>query len=545
MVSPSTLADASSALGSGLGSGAVEGLKLNTTAIPVTNYSGLALVVGNLGNGLTSSFFGTADFASLLSSVTGSTQLSSAVVSAGKGKWSLAYSYLSMCINKIPGLGEGAAQGLQVRLNPGATKLRRRAAETATGSHMDSIAEGFTQSLSSSFLGSVDIQSLMSQATTSMANLTSQIAPALVAAGSGIGSGAAAGLGLQEAVETVTPPDADTTTTVHNFAYELTSSFLANGTVQALTTDATGLTGIIAPAAEGLGNGIGQGVAVGLGLQDANSIAPASGGTLETLTQNFAFGLTSNFLANGTLTKLVSAASILGNSSSFDLGSIDISKAAEGLAIGLVDGAGQSISNAGGVKAILSGTESADTAATTTAVFNQAVSFNDTVDGAATGFGYGLGGAAVNVVLEAIGKKIAPLGSSSTSSADLSTRDLDPMTTKSLSGDIQIRSLSRRTADLSGLLMSLNITATNALVQTVVDALSCEGVGGLVQVLDGLISTKTISTNLTIPPGILPNSTFTIVSGSNKFEVNPGQKSISVNGVSVIKLIILIVLHGN
>ena len=192
-------------------------------------------------------------------------------------------------------------------------KLKRAAAAAAgtntTGSGLDvnAIAYGFTKSLSSSFLGAVDVKKLTSQAM-SGSNLTSMVGPTLVGAGSGLGAGAAQGLGLSNAaVAPGTGADAAAPEVAHNFAYQLTTSFLANGTLSSLQSklmsamSMTNISAMLGPAAQGAGSGIGQGAAVGLGLQDPSTAQSPMGGDVAMVARDFSYGLTSNFLANGTV----------------------------------------------------------------------------------------------------------------------------------------------------------------------------------------------------------------------------------------------------
>lgn len=75
---------AASALGAGLGGGTATGLGINKSAIAAPSGTGIPLVAGNLGTGLTQAFFANVDMAKIISGVSAS-QLSSMVVNAGKG----------------------------------------------------------------------------------------------------------------------------------------------------------------------------------------------------------------------------------------------------------------------------------------------------------------------------------------------------------------------------------------------------------------------------------------------------------------------------
>ncbi|KAM3086494.1 hypothetical protein ACMFMF_000443 [Clarireedia jacksonii] len=560
---------AASALGAGLGSGTTTGLGINKSAIAAPSGTGIPLIAGNLGSGLTQALFSNVDMSKIMRGVSAG-QLSSAVVNAGKG------------------LGEGAAQGLALPMNPVvARKLNLRATTNTTGSSLsvDAISFSFTKALSSSFLGSVDVQALANKAMSSSSNLTDMVGPSLVGAAAGFGSGTAQSLGLQKAIaDPVTDPNAPAPEIAKNFAYQLTTSFLANGTLPELqkklmsSTMMMNISAMLGPAAQGAGSGIGQGAAVGLGLQDPSSAQTPMGGSVAMVARDFSFGLTSSFLANGTVASLQSKASaLLGSSSSMgqmlDLKSISVSKAAEGLARGLVDGAGQSIQNMGGFQRILNGEDkSAVMADAATPIFNSN-EFNDTTGGVATSFGQGLGGEGVNLVLQMLGKGASSVSDTSTSSGSSTmpmplASSAQPSPSNNLSTSaIRARShhplpVIRRsssalnttsagldtTINLTGILTGVNVTSVDVILQKGVDALTCKGVGGFSQIFAGLKDSGSLnpssSSSSSSSPIQLPNATFTVKSQGNTFEINPAKGSIIVNGFPQARLTILIVAHG-
>lgn len=457
------------------------------------------------------------------------------------------------------GLGEGAAQGLSLstmNTTTTAARLRKRAAAAAAGNSsgfdVGGVAEDFTRSLSSSFLGMVDLKSLassfMSSNSTSMMSISGMVGPAIAAAGSGLGHGAAVGLGYQDA-PAASAASTDVPTIARDFTFGLSSNFLYNGTISKLASSLGGaasgstmnIQAMLGPAAEGAGSGLGEGVAVGLGLQ----VAPApteQNASIAMTVKGFAYGLTSSLLANNTLSKLTSSSSSLfgsGNSSDsssalgFSLQSVSISKAVEGLARGLVDGAGSSIGSSTGSVSLMAA--SANDAA-----------FNDTVGGAATGFGRGLGSGGTTLVINAFSKTPLMAPPSSSSSA-VATRDLATLRRRSLDTSLLIAGLSKRaTVSTADIFANLNITMVDGVIQTGADSLTCQGIGGFLSVALGLVSSKTINiSNVTIPKaGTLPNTTFTIRNDGNEFVVNPGTLDIKVNGMGVIKFAVLLVLHS-
>lgn len=507
-----------------------------------------------------------------------------------------------MLIN-FTGLGEGAAEGLNLPMNMSPNNMRKRAAagmnSTAGGLDINKVAFGFTKSLSSSFLGAVDIQKIASQAMGGGSNLTAGLAtmvgPTIVGAAGGLGSGAAQGLGLQNAVAvSPTGPNTAAPEVAHNAAFELTTSFLANGTLQSLQTklmsvmsmSTTNITSMLGPAAQGAGSGIGQGVAVGLGLQDQNTAQAPMGGDVAMVSRDFTFGLTSNFLANGTVEKLqAKATSLLGANSSMGgvmsaLKGVEVSKAAEGLARGLVDGAGQSVANMGGFQAILNGANATEVMMQAATPIFMSANFNDTTGGVATSFGQGLGGQGVTVLAQMLGKSMSmsPDGKLTPASSEMqpaaapmapSEAPMAPMTNLSTRArSYNSSSVIRRTVpgkpgfpDLServdtpainiseisnDLISGVNVTSLDVLLQKGVDTLTCQGIGGLVQIFQGLQASGSIPSSFLMSGKsvMLPNATFTIESQDNKFTVNPANIEILVNGVTITRLIILIVVHG-
>lgn len=580
---------ASAALGTGLGGGTASGLGLNKSAVAAPNGTGIPLIIGNLGSGLTQSLFSNIDMSKLMTGLpTG--MLQSAVVNAGKG------------------LGEGAAEGLNLPMNTATTmKMEmKRAAEaaaagtnaTGSGLNVDMVAYGFTKSLSSSFLGAVDVQKLATQAM-SGSNLSSMVGPVLVGAGSGLGAGAAQGLGLSNAVVAPTT-GADTAgpEVAHNFAYTLTTNFLANGTLQTLQTklmsimSMTNISSMLGPAALGAGSGIGQGAAVGLGLQDPSTAQTPMDGGIAMTARDFSYGLTSNFLANGTVARLqAKAASLLGGGSNSSAGGlmstlqgVSVSKAAEGLARGLVDGAGQSISTMGGIQAIINGANSTQAMMQAATPIFKTNDFNDTTGGVATSFGQGLGGQGVALIAQMLGMSMtmpgkmseapAPISSSNAPASNLPSSD--PLTGNFSSPAMRARSyrsssVIRRTVPLaptlpklkldkrvdantnlnisditSGLVSGVNTTSLDTLLQKGVDTLTCQGVGGFVQIFMGLQASGSIPSTFASAGSsvMLPNTFFTIASQGNEFKINPATQDIEVNDVPLIKLVILIVAHA-
>ena len=99
---------------------------------------------------------------------------------------------------------------------------------------------------------------------------------------------------------------------------------------------------------------------------------------------------------------------------------------------------------------------------------------------------------------------------------------------------------------LPRLLDTINSTI-DPLLQANVDALTCEGIGGLAaQVFAGLLSSKTITipdlSNYTSLK--LPNQRFTIKSQGNTFVLDLKNRTAIVNGRPIIPFVVIITLHG-
>jgi hypothetical protein len=100
-------------------------------------------------------------------------------------------------------------------------------------------------------------------------------------------------------------------------------------------------------------------------------------------------------------------------------------------------------------------------------------------------------------------------------------------------------------------LMMLN-TTLDPILQDGIDALGCQGVGGVVAIGLSLLQSGKISLgsfgNLTSSFSSLTNQTYTIKEGGNTYTANLANKDIiqgiTLNGQPVVKAVVLIVLHG-
>lgn len=323
------------------------------------------------------------------------------------------------------------------------------------------------------------------------------------------------------------------------FGEGLTSSLLSN--VQLPSTDSlldlvsslfggTNKTTNIAEIGTSLGTGLGEGAAIGLGFQVNTNTPPDTG---PGIAEGFTKGLVSGFLQNDTAGKLIDSISSLTANSSIKLPSVDFAKVTEGLAVGLISGVGSTISTLNLISANTS-------------------SFNDSVGGAATGFGHGLGSEGAKLVSQILhGNKVA------TASLQQSGSLQGIASKMKLRWSHRKRETVANATDLASVISNLNASNINPLLQSGMKALSCEGVGGLAAVIFGLVQSGTIDTGsislkdlTSSSPKIgnvsLPDQDFIIKSGINMYQLNPakGVGSVSVNGKGIYKFIVLAVLHS-
>lgn len=509
----SMLAQIPAPAGKGLGEGAAQGLGLSGTASPAiaarAAASGAVDVSGiteSFTNSLAATFLGQVKTSGAVSSVNTASLLKQVAIAAGP---------------LGTGLGLGGAQGLakltasNSASNTSVARIRRQAASDPTS--IGGIAQTFSQNLASNFVGNIDTSNIAPQ--NLGGSLLKTIAQAAPGIGTGLGSGAAQGLNLSSSPASTTSPDqADVSSIAESFSSGLSSSFVTRQNIAALAKD-LGSSGtlsnaqaMIVPAALGLGKGLGGGAAVALGNQQA--VVLPNGSDVESIAQNFAQGLSQNFLANGTLQSLQKT---LTSTATSGLSNIKIANVSEGLAIGLVDGLGSSLSIGQTVN-------------------NDAVTFNDTVDGAAVGFGRGLGSAAGGLAQELF--KNATKGVTSTrKKRSIGTTELAVLDT-GLSKRVDIQ------ATIGNLTSNLNLTTVQNLLQTSIDDLTCVGVGGLLQVLTGLEDSGTLKFGNSKLTGLLPTGVLNITSGGNEFQFQSPELTISVNGLPQPKLTALLVAHS-
>ncbi|RKF57523.1 hypothetical protein OnM2_073034 [Erysiphe neolycopersici] len=539
-------ADASKYLGIGLGNGTITGLDLppkyvKTSKVTQEKPTGINLIASNIGQGLTSSLVGSID----LKSVTPDpSSLGSTAKAVGEG------------------VGNGAAAGLN--LKPANSVVSNN------GTGITAIAGNFVQGLTSSLLGNIDLKSVMS-----MGNLSSDdINSAAYALAQGLGGGAA------YAVKLSPNPPSNTTFGQSrisgisgNLGQGLSTSFLKDiNFKELLTSNAPTLSpDKIADAAKGLGAGLAGGAVVGIGLQpeSSGSNVQLTPGGLGQMTESFGRGLSQSFLTNGTIMKLLATAK--------PAGQLDIGSVAKGLAIGLVDGATTSFDNAGGIKAIFN-MEPGTTPEVKT--LTKSTTYNDSVGGAATGFGNGLGLQTTTFVLQLFGKPplnqapsdpsmmtLGAPGSGQPLSGTPVNGQPSSGTPQPSNGAIAVGLRRRQTTTIApanpsdqgkfGSLDVLDIPQFNGtitpIVQTAIDTLKCQGIGGLASILFSVGSSRGTSTSsvdikdLRDKISRLGFSKQTInikdKESGNTYDINIAELKIKINGNGLTKQIVVLVSH--
>jgi hypothetical protein len=547
-------------LGVGIGNGTLTGLalpakmiKANKAIAPAT---GINSVAEGLGMGLTSSIVGSINVSSLLGGATDPSTINTAALSLAQG------------------LGGGASQSLG---------LKAVSNGIFNTSGLSGIAGNLGQGLSTSFLGGVDLTKVVGMVGGNTTLSGAQTNQAVLSLAQGLGSGAVSALKLSSK-----PADNSSFNTdglngiAGNFGQGLSTSALSNLSLTSLTammgnssltsmfsninlTSAFSSANLLA-AASGLGSGLAEGAVVGLGFQNDSGVPATTDGTASVgpIVQTFAKGLSESFLANGTLTKAVSSlAGATGKTSTgggiggLSLSSLPIGKVAAGFAVGLVDGAQSSIENAGGIGGVFNMPPS-DTVGMM--AMPTVSNFDDGVGGAATGFGTGLGSELTKGLLQAFGKP--PLNSTSPASNGTASANSTMIAAKR---SIRGLSVTKRSTVVTGLkrqsqtpmappkldLMMLN-TTIDPILQSGIDILGCQGVGGIAAIGLSLLQSGKISLgsfgNLTSSFSSLTNQTYTIKEGGNTYTANLANKDITqgitLNGQPVVRAVTLIVLHG-
>ncbi|KAH8668278.1 hypothetical protein BGZ60DRAFT_408976 [Tricladium varicosporioides] len=517
-------------LAEGLGGGASSALKLVSNTVnnsTFLNQAGLSGIAGNLGQGLSTSFLTGVDLKAQLAQIGGNMTLSPAMVN-------------SAALALAQGLGGGASSALGIN--------------TATPSFntdgINGVAGNVGQGLSSSFLQNVSTAKLISSVGGGGVSFTGpQINAAALSLAQGLGSGAASALKIVSTPATNASFNTDGINgVVGNVGQGLSTSFLQNFSV---AQTFGGLAGAVNPqmisdVANGLGSGLGQGAVIGLGIQPEPSADMATtnttGSPIKPIVQSFGRGLTQSVLANQTLTK---AMAMLGGNTTSNL---NVGRIAQGFAVGLVGGAESSLQAAGGISSLLGTPGNMTTGPVLT--MPPPSTFDDSVGGAATGFGTGLGSEAVKGVLQALGKP--PMSGSA-------------MSTGAMNTTLAVRSHQKRSQTSVALFkqkaaMGLPMTSkqmtladvVDPILQKGIDTIGCQGVGGVVAIVLSVVPPQTLLSaakstdslkNLTASFGSITNQTYTFEENENTFAINIQNQDIRINGSSIAKFAALLVLH--
>ena len=289
------------------------------------------------------------------------------------------------------GIGQGTASGLN---------LTQEKFIPINDPSITAIAGNLGLGISTPIASSIDVTKLLNQVSTSGSQFVAQIPQIAAAAGKGFGEGVSSGLGLQRQNttlrrrQTTNPNQVDIPSAAEQFTRGLSQSFFQSADLKTVVGGSTNfdIMGMIVPIAAGIGQGIGEGAAIGLGFKADTGVSAitdnlSSKQSTQVISAEFSKGLVASFLANGTAQVVLANLTIGSGGLAIKVQS---AKIAEGLARGLVEGSVNAISMAGGIQNVLAGNFSVDTA--TTIPTMGPTKFDDSVDGSAVAFGRGLAG---------------------------------------------------------------------------------------------------------------------------------------------------------
>ncbi|KAJ0162491.1 hypothetical protein CTA2_4470 [Colletotrichum tanaceti] len=488
------------------------------------------------------------------------------------------------------GIGAGTAQGLNLSTQAKSMEIASKVASDnnvdATG--LNPAIRNLGIGLTASLLGSVDFTTLGDK-------FSGQIQPIALSLATGLGNGTVAGLKLNPNATTNFEPvnDSSIPNVVGIFGFGLTKTVLSNVDTDQLfgkinnTDTIRQVMRILPAAASGFGKGLGQGATVGLGLQPDAAVPmqkmPDGSIDFGGISHTFAKALTSSFLQNGTASELfnrvgksVSSKVKAGGGEGGGIPStinlngqqIEVGKVAQGFARGLLQGAGDSIQSMGGVQSLFKGNATMPTGT----MPDSKVQFDDSLGGAASGFGMGIGGQGVllayGLVKNQYGTPVpvaanapaapapgpAPTGGSPTHRRDVelvARQDPPPI-------------VSVNTTDGFNLSIVINAQTVSMAAQSGVNALTCQGIGGLGLIGLGLIRSKTIAldmitsnSNVTkVVKQVMPTGTIRIASDGHSYAIDAGvirdslgnnilgaAGGIEINGIKLPAWIAFLVIH--
>ncbi|KAM0271173.1 hypothetical protein ACHAQH_009157 [Verticillium albo-atrum] len=453
------------------------------------------------------------------------------------------------------GVGTGAVQGLNLSTPEQANQIAAKVAADnnmkATG--LNPTIQNLGVGLTSSLLGAVNVSSLASGI--HVQPLVMSLAQGLV-------------MGLND-------------TSIANIAgtlgFGLTQSITSNIDTKAILgslnnpNNTAAIMKNLPDAAAGIGRGLGEGAAVGLGLQASMPVPVRQmpDGSIDILgvSQTFTKELPARFLQNGTASKLAGmisgsmgmqppadGAGGIPSTVPINDQNVEISRVAQGFASGLLPGAGDTIQGMGGVQAL----------------------FDDGIGGAAAGLGAGIGSQGVHSVSMLIanpsGTPVPPpavpatpqVPASAVPASGLPAPDMQPPTvpvpTDVPSAPARLRRglglVSRQDPAVSvdtskgfDLSAIINVESVSSAAQGGIDALTCQSVGGLGNILVGLLRSKTISTGslnndntIETMRQIIPTGTIKIKEEGNTNIIGT-ISGIEINGIKLAAWIAFIVIH--
>jgi hypothetical protein len=355
----------------------VNAIAINAAAAMGMEPTGLNLVAQNLGTGL----------ASQLAPAFGNPVTD---VPIGMAAYALAQ-----------GMGQGSANALG---------LTQENFEPNNGSDYMTIARNLGLGISGPIAGNINTQQLLNQTGFGGGVIMNQLPQLMMAAGQGLGEGACKGLGLDRPSNVTSssfrkrqaPGDTnqfDIVGATGNFTSGLSESFFQSADLSKIFDPSSIKMNLDSAAilsyASGAGKGLGEGLAIGFNMVTAsngtitspNTGNPGMNATQELIAEEMAKGLVAGFLQNG---GSAAAGKALKTGAGRLPMNIDPACAAEGAARGLVEGAMNGISQAGGLRNVLSGNFSKDLPMNLRSL--PPTTFNDSANGTAVSFMRGLSG---------------------------------------------------------------------------------------------------------------------------------------------------------
>ncbi|KAL0943232.1 uncharacterized protein CTRU02_201118 [Colletotrichum truncatum] len=491
------------------------------------------------------------------------------------------------------GVGAGAAQGLNLSTTENTMQVAAKVAADngmeATG--LNPAIQNLGVGLTSTLLGAVNISSLGG-------NFTDQLQPIAMSLATGLGNGTVAGLKLNANAANLEPVnDSSIANIIGTFGFGLTKSVTGAIDINSLFNQANNpnttktIMRILPAAASGFGKGLGQGATVGLGLQPDSAVPmqqmPDGQIDFGGISQTFAKGLTSSFLQNGTAGQLfnkigssMTAQQSPGNGGipstiNFNGQMIEVSRVAQGFARGFLQGAGDAIQGMGGVQSLISGNATMPIGGFP----DSKVQYDDSLGGAASGFGVGIGGQGVLLVTSLVsnpnGNPVPgspAIGSTPAQAAPAPASSSSPPPARRNLGLVARQEPNQNTPPLvsvnttNGFNLSVVVNAQTLSMagQASVNALSCQGVGGLGLVVVGLLRSGAISLtsfngNSNVTTAIkqaIPTGTIKISNEGNQYAIDGGilkdalggsitgaVGAVQINGMNLGAWIAFLVIH--